>query len=142
MTNQRKITNAFILLSSASGPEALHQLSLIIQIFSVLLVFFLIIFTAGWFIRRSAQEKRYRRILMSQRDAVASYNVIKTDVEKGLKSLAEKRFDEASANEIEFLLKHINENLEKMNKYVVSGIKSIGKYDIVENINNKFKLKK
>ncbi|GEM_PF-4411620 len=111
----------------------------IIYIFSFLVIALLFAFVGGWYLSKWAENKRYRRILMSQRDMIASYNLIKKDAEKALKILSDKKFDEGRINEIEFLIKRIDNNLEKMNKYVVLGIKIIGKYDI---INKLYKTKK
>ena len=111
------------------GPFAL-----IIGIFSALVIILLFGFVGGWYFSKWEENKRYRRILMSQRDAIASYNVIKKDAERALKNLYSKDFSEGRVNEMEFFLKRINDNLEKMNKYVVAGIKIISKYDIMNKI--------
>lgn len=105
----------------------------IVGIFSVLVLILLSGFVGGWYINKLAEIKRYRRILMSQRDIIASYNVLKNDVNKALNN--------SNGAETDFLLKHISENLEKMNKYVGQGINIIGKYDIISKIDNFFKIK-
>lgn len=120
---------------NSRGPFAL-----IIGVFSILVVVLLSAFIFGWYVSKYMENKRYRRILMSQRDTVASYNVIKKDTEKALRIIHNKDFSEGRMTEIEFLLNRTNENLEKMNKYVVEGIKIIGKYDIMSKIyKNKYK---
>ncbi len=115
--------------------------TVIIRIFSALVLVFLVIFVIGWTWGRVSEIKRLRRILMSQRDAAASYNVIKKDVDRSLQIMASETLDAGQENELRFLLGKISDNVEKMNKYVVAGIQTIGKYDIIEKINNKFKFK-
>jgi hypothetical protein len=111
--------------------------SLIIGIFSFLVIFLLAGFVGGWYASKSAEIKRYRRILISQRDTVAAYNILKNDVEAALKSLIGGQASEVKINEMEFFLKRVRENLEKMNKYVVKGIEIISKYDIIDKIENR-----
>lgn len=76
---------------------------------------------------------------MSQRDLVASYNVLKKDVDRLLKNLNGDKVDESKINDARFYLNRVSENLEKMNKYVVKGVNTIGKYDIKNKINNSLK---
>lgn len=121
--------------SATFGPiEIKGSFVFIVAIFSFLVIILLAGFVGGWYINKIAEIKRYRRILMCQRDIIASYNVLKKDVQRALKNL--------SGAETEFLLKRINENLEKMNKYVLKGITIIGKYDIVKKAENFFKKNK
>lgn len=124
---------AFLPASPAS-ENTRGLFALIVGIFSVLVIVLLVAFVSGWYLSKWAENKRYRRILMSQRDTIASYNVIKKDTKEALKSIAGKEFGEGKINEIKFFLERIDDNLEKMNKYVVDGIKVIGKYDIINKI--------
>ena len=57
----------------------------------------------------------------------SSFNVVKMDIEKALKSWDDGKIEEHEITQIEFFLKHINANLEKLQTYVISGIKDIGK---------------
>ena len=123
-------------LIDIKGPFAL-----IIGIFSFLVIILLIGFVGGWYGSKLAEIKRYRRILISQRDIIASYNILKNDVDKALKNLSSEKIKEGKINETKFFLKRISENLEKMNKYVVKGVNIISKYDIINKINNILKLK-
>jgi len=128
-------SNGFESSPTMSGPINIKgPFALIIAIFSALVIILLSAFVGGWYFSKWMENKRYRRILMSQRDAITSYNVIKKDTEKALKALNSKDFSEGRINEMEFFLKRINDNLEKMKKYVVEGIKIIGKYDIMSKI--------
>jgi hypothetical protein len=117
------------------GPvEIKGSFYFIILVFSLLVVILLVGFVGGWYINKLAEVKRYRRILMSQRDIVASYNVLKNDVDKAMKNLTDNKTEQWKVSETDFLLKRINDNLEKMNKYVVQGVNTIGKYDIISKI--------
>jgi hypothetical protein len=60
-------------------------------------------------------------------------------VDLALKNFDGNNFSEGKINEIQFLLKRIRENLEKMNEYVTKGVKIIGKYDIITKIDNMLK---
>lgn len=121
---------------NTSGP-----FSLIILIFSVLVVLLALAFFSGWYADKLAEIKRYRRILISERDVASFYNIIKKDIEKSLENMSGKEINEAKASETKFLLARTNENLEKMNKYITKGIETISKYDIIKNISNIFKAK-
>lgn len=125
------------LVSVKSGPiEITGSYAFIVSIFSILVIILAAGFIAIWYINKSAEIKRYRRVLVSQRDVVSSYNILKNDVDKALKNLAGDKAEEWKISESEFLLKRISENLEKMNKYVLRGISIIGKYDIISKIDN------
>ncbi len=133
------------LTSFSSKSPMVHvrgAFALIIEIFSVLIIFFLIIFVSGWYLSKFTEEKRFRRILMSQRDLAASYNVMKKDVSRAQKLLFDQKVDSAEANEMEFILSRLDQNLEKMNKYVVGGVKTIGKYDVLSKLNKKLSFNK
>ena len=128
-------SNGFESSPTMFGPINIKgPFALIIAIFSALVIILLFGFVGGWYFSKWMESKRCRRIIMSQRDAITSYNVIKKDAERALKTLSSKDFSEGRVNEMEFFLKRINNNLEKMNKYVVEGIKIIGKYDIMSKI--------
>lgn len=128
----------------SSSPPARSELisikgpfSLIIGIFSFLVIILLIAFVSGWYASKLAEIKRYRRVLISQRDMAASYDVLKNDVSQALKNLTGEEMKEGKTNETIFFLRRISENLEKMNKYLVKGIKIISKYDIINKIENR-----
>lgn len=125
--------------SAKFGPiEVRGSFVFIVGIFSFLVIILLAGFVGGWYINKIAEIKRYRRILISQRDIIASYSVLKKDVDKALKNLSGGVTEEQNISEVEFLLKRISENLEKMNTYVVKGVNIIGKYDIIKKIENFF----
>lgn len=94
-----------------------------------LIIFLLFIVTVsyiiGWYSRKTISGKRSRRILISQRDVASSFNILKKEVEKIIKSWDDGKIEEYEITEIEFSLRHIGENLEKLQKYIISGIKDI-----------------
>lgn len=115
--------------------------STIMMIFSVIVVLLTAAFTIIWYLSRQGEIKRYHRILLAQRDMAASYNVIKSDVLAALRNYATGPVDEAKSNEIKFLLERIDVNLEKMNKYVIQGIKVISNYDIIKKVDKSLREK-
>ena len=109
--------------------------SRIIALFSYLVAFLTISFVAGWYISKWAEKKRSNRILMSERDVGACYNVIKKDAEKALYNLNSQELNESKISETKFLLQHISENIEKINTYILKGVKAISKYNNIINKN-------
>ena len=77
--------------------------------------------------KEELNKKRERRILISQRDVISSFNVIKKDIDKALKSWDDGKVESHEITQIEFILKHINDSIDKLQKYIISGIKDIGK---------------
>jgi hypothetical protein len=126
--------------SAKYGPVQIKgSFVFIVGVFSFLVIILLIGFVGGWYLNKLAEIKRYRRILISERDIASSYNILKNDVDLALKNFDGNNFSEGKINEIQFLLKRIRENLEKMNEYVTKGVKIIGKYDIITKIDNMLK---
>jgi hypothetical protein len=126
-----------------SGPiNILGTFDFLIGIFSVLVIILLSCFLCIWYASKSAEVKRYRRILSSQRDIISSYNILKKDIDEAIDNLKGDKKEDWKIYEVKFLLGRISGNLEKMNKYVVYGISVIGKYDVVSKIDNFFKFKK
>lgn len=82
-------------------------------------------FAGGWFAYHLWRSQIKRRVIIAQRDVVSAFGMIKNDVDKMLAKYADKRLDELEASEIEFILKKVSENLEKMEKYVIENIKEI-----------------
>ncbi len=113
----------------------------LIAVFSVLVIILLAGFLAIWYASKSAEVKRYRRILASQNDIVASYNVLKKDVDEAMHGLSAESEKDWRVHEVKYLLERISVNLEKVNKYVLQGVGVIGKYDIVSKVDNLFKFK-
>ena len=134
--------NGMQIASTRYGPiEIKGSFVFIVAVFSILVIILLIGFVGGWYINKIAEIKRYRRILISERDISASYNILKNDVDLALQHLASGETDEGKINDIKFLLKRVNENLEKMNKYIIKGVKIISKYDIITKLEDKLKIK-
>jgi len=98
-----------------------------IQLIIFLVIVLVLGYAIGWYSNRMATGQRQRKILISQRDVSASFNVIKRDVEKALKTWDDGKLEPYEITQIEFLLKNINENIEKLQKYIISGIKDIGR---------------
>jgi hypothetical protein len=119
------------------GPFAL-----IVNIFSILVIFLVGLFLIIWYTSKSAEVKRYRRILSSQRDLVSSYNLLKNDIDVAIKDLSGNKIGVGRINDAKFFLERASKNIEKINKYVLQGIKVIGKYDIVSKLDNILKIKK
>jgi hypothetical protein len=97
-----------------------------LQLIIFLLVILVATYSIGWYSSRLISGQRDRKILISQRDVSASFNVIKRDVDKAIAHWDDKKLEGYEITEIEFLLKHINKNIEKLQKYIISGIKGIG----------------
>ena len=114
------------------GPFAL-----IIGILSFLVVILLFGFVIGWYASKLAGIRRYRRLLMSQRDIITYYNMLNGDVTTAIKNLSGIDIDNGKISETSFLLKQIGENLTKMKKYISEGIKMISKYDTINNLENR-----
>jgi len=99
--------------------------------YSMLIVILLIIlvggYIIGWYSNKLLNRQRQRRILISERDVTSSFNVMKKDVTKALKNWEDGKLENHELTEIEFLLKHINDNIDKLQKYIISGIKDIGR---------------
>ena len=114
------------------GPFAM-----IIGVLSILVIILLLSFLIGWYASKLAQIKRYRRIAISHRDITSYYNIINNDVVKAMKNLSADKMEEGKISETVFLLKNIKENLDKLNKYGLKGIKVIGKYDIINKLENR-----
>jgi len=134
--------NGLQIASDTYGPvEIKGSFVFIVAVFSFLVIILLIGFVGGWYVNKLAEIKRYRRILISERDIISSYNILKKDVDLASRHLEDRKVDEGKINEIQFLLKRLGDNLEKMNKYVVKGVKVIGNYDIITKLEDMFKTK-
>ena len=96
------------------------------------LVIFLVVIligglATGWYANVLINSQQERKILISQRDVSAGFNVIKKDVERAIKKWQDGKLEDYELTEIEFILKNINEKIEKLQKYIISGIKDIGR---------------
>ncbi len=92
----------------------------------ILLIILIGGYGVGWYTGKLVSKQRQRRIIISQRDVSASFNVIKRDVQEALKSWNDGKIESHELTQIEFLLKNINANIDKLQKYIISGIKDIG----------------
>ena len=90
-----------------------------------IILLLLIGFVGGWLTVRLAKTQRSRKVVVAQRDIVTVFSIVKKDLDKILESYHDKKIDEREASEIEFLLKRININIEKMQQYLLENIKEI-----------------
>ena len=81
----------------------------------------------GWILGIFTKEQRERKSVIAQRDITSVLSLIKKDVSKALSKFADKKIDETEANEIEFLLKHCDETINKTQKYILENIEEINK---------------
>ena len=95
----------------------------------VFLLLFILIgaYLLGWKISRRELTKRDQRVLISQRDVAATRNVIKADIDKAITAWRDGKVEDREVAEIEFLLKRVEGNLDKLEKYIIKGIKEINK---------------
>src|SRR3989338_4398375 len=84
-------------------------------------------FVLGWIFYRTWRVQLGRKAVVAQRDVVTAFDVIGKDIDTMLSSYADKRLNKREAAEVEFLLRKIKENSQKMQKYVVENIEEIPK---------------
>lgn len=131
------------LVSVKSAPISVRgPFAFIIAIFSILVIFLTTVFLVIWYLSKRAEVRRCRRILISERDIASAYEVMKNDAQTALAKISSGKSDGTTIRETEFLLERINENLEKMNKYITKGINILSKYDIIGKIDKVKKAKK
>jgi hypothetical protein len=90
-----------------------------------LIILLLLAFTAGWYARRLTRKQRQRKITIAERDTAALLNLIKKDLDKIMKSYGNGKLDKREMEEVKQVLKKVEENLNKMQKYVVPEIGEI-----------------
>lgn len=96
--------------------------------FAVLLAIILVLgFAGGMYYNRLGNVKRSNRSLITERDVVASFGIVKKDIDKALEAWRDNDVKGNEVVELKFLLEKANENLEKMQKYVIKGIRDINK---------------
>jgi len=96
------------------------------ELIIILIIILIGSYVFGWYSNKLINNQRQRRIVISQRDVAASFNVIKKDIEKAINHWDDGKLEGFEITEVEFLLKHIDENIDKLQKYIISGIKDIG----------------
>lgn len=87
----------------------------------ILLVILIAGFAAGYWYFRERQRRLHVDVTIASRDQMHLYDALNADIEK----MSEK-FDEMNKAEKKFILERINENVQKMKKYLVEEIKNIG----------------
>lgn len=79
----------------------------------------------GWFFFREQKAMRGKRILIAQRDIVAVFGLIRKDVNKMMDNYGDNDIDKREASEMQYILKRIQGNLEKLSKYLIENIGEI-----------------
>ncbi len=90
-----------------------------------LLIILLVGVFSGWILGIFTKEQRERKSIIAQRDVASVLGLVKKDISKALSKFADKKIDGAEATEIEFLLKHCDETINKMQKYILENIEEI-----------------
>jgi len=80
---------------------------------------------AGWLWYRQRRKKADKKMAIAQRDVVNLFMTTRKDIDGMLKNYADGRIDDREAAEMEFVLKEIKSNLEKMEKYIIENIGEI-----------------
>jgi hypothetical protein len=91
------------------------------HVITLLLIIVIGGYIIGWYSNRLMSKQRERKILVSSRDVSASFNVIRTDVEDAISAAGKEKKN----SEMVTILNRMNENIDKMEKYVITGIKEI-----------------
>ena len=82
-------------------------------------------FFAGYFTQKLAKEQRGRKVVIAQRDISVIFNLLRKDIDKMLDDYSDETINEAEAKEIEFYLKRMKENLDKMKRYMSENVEEI-----------------
>lgn len=90
-----------------------------------LIALLLIGFTGGWLSNHLWKLQVGRRVVIAQRDTVTVMNLVKKDLDKILEDYADRTITKQEVAEIEFLIKKMKTNLDKMQKYLVENIGEI-----------------
>lgn len=109
-------------LLTIRGVEITQLSALLGLIFLLLISFF-----AGWYARLLTKKQRGRKITIVGRETAALLNLIKKDLNRIMKNYGNGKLEKREAEEIKQLLKKMEENLDKMQKYVVPEIGKIEK---------------
>lgn len=80
----------------------------------------------GWYVGLKEREQRRRRVVIAQRDIQTAFAIIKKDVDTALRKLDDNTVTEIEAREMQSVLKHIAETMEKNKQYVVQNVGEIG----------------
>jgi hypothetical protein len=80
----------------------------------------------GWYMGFKEREQRRRRVVIAQRDIQTAFAIIKKDVDTVLRKLDDNTVTEIEAREMQSVLKHIAETMEKNKQYVVQNVGEIG----------------
>ena len=75
-------------------------------------------FLAGYFTQKLAKEQRGRKVVIAQRDISVIFNLLRKDIDKMLDDYSDETISEAEAKEIEFYLRRMKENMDKMKRYM------------------------
>lgn len=80
----------------------------------------------GWYVGVKGKEKRRRRIFIAERDILASFGILKKDVDGLLKKYnGGDTVSEQGAREMKSVLKRIAETIDENQQYVVQNVEEI-----------------
>ncbi len=82
-------------------------------------------FFAGYFTQKMAKEQRGRKVVIAQRDISVIFNLLRKDIDKMLSDYNDEVISEAEAKEIEFYLRRMRENLDKMKRYMSENVEEM-----------------
>lgn len=82
-------------------------------------------FFLGRYLFVRVEKQINRKTILSERDVVASYNVIKKDIERMSKIINNGKIKEGNINELRVRLKRVEDNIDELEKYIIKGIKEI-----------------
>jgi hypothetical protein len=81
----------------------------------------------GWLLLKEQKIMRGHRTLIAQRDIVAVFGLINKDVNKMMDNYGDNEIDKREASEIQFILKRIQSNMNKLSKYLIENVGEINK---------------
>lgn len=90
-----------------------------------LIIILIVAFGSGFIANLLWRKQMDRKSVIAQRDASNVFEAIKKDVETMLSHYKDAKISEMEAAEMEFILKKVKANLEKMKKYIVQSIGEI-----------------
>lgn len=82
-------------------------------------------FFAGYFWQKLAKEQRGRKVVIAQRDISVIFNLLGKDIDKMLGDYSDGFLSEGESKEIEFYLKRMKDNLDKMKRYMSENVEEI-----------------
>lgn len=81
----------------------------------------------GWLLLKGQKIMRGHKVLIAQRDIIAVFGLVKKDINKIMESYSDNNIDVREANEMQFILKRIQNNIDKLSKYLIENIGEINR---------------